>query len=745
MNPVLRRWSTVLGLLTLFALGLSLRRYVLAAQVAQADGRLPFTLEGALYFNRIEQVLAQGRLPEVDRQCEYPRGLRVRETDTVGAEYFYAAGARLFPKIMPLADRIRWLEAAWFCLGIPLLAVWIGLRTRSRWAGAVAAAFYAVALSSVIRSTGQELSHENIALPLLLASLAAAALAERAATRPGFWLGATTAAVALALALMTWDLIQFYLFIWAAGLFLRLVLSRTPASDRELGAALLNCGALLLAGGLNPYLRAHGFVTSPAMALALGAVAVALLRRRLGADIGSTGWPRLGWALLGLLPLLLAGSLAQAYPAAYGHFGELLWAKLRFLNVKPEDPALLTFNQRIMWVPALHSATFHLTFTLFPAIVLLSLMAAACLALQKRDPQNFGVAPILIGYVVSLLGFVLFVRLHVFLSLFAAALLGLWAAWAGRRGVWKMWLVTVALLAVAMLEGLLVVWQPERWGWGYDVSLLGYVLFVQPHVVVSVIAAVLLGLWSAWAGGRGAWPRWLVTVALLAAVLIEGAQVVRQPEWWGRGNVYYRELAELTQWLRENVAPEPVLANFGVSASILEYGQCPILLHPKFEAESIRRRVQQYGEVLFTGTETRFRNWAENEGALYYVHALGEFSSVGISQQMRYFVNAVQPRPEAPAWKFETAPKSLKLFSLVWGNRKYRVFRIQWRADATVAADQAELAEAACQRGQLERAERHALEALARDPQQPVAQRVLRLVGALRQSGFAGSVDEQKK
>jgi len=42
-------------------------------------------------------------------------------------------------------------------------------------------------------------------------------------------------------------------------------------------------------------------------------------------------------------------------------------------------------------------------------------------------------------------------------------------------------------------------------------------------------------------------------------------------------------------------------------------------------------------------------------------------------------------------------------------------------------------------------AKRHALEALARDPQQPIAQRVLRLIGALRQSGFAGAVDEQKK
>ena len=30
---------------------------------------------------------------------------------------------------------------------------------------------------------------------------------------------------------------------------------------------------------------------------------------------------------------------------------------IRFLNLKPADPSLLDFNQRIMWTPALHSAT----------------------------------------------------------------------------------------------------------------------------------------------------------------------------------------------------------------------------------------------------------------------------------------------------------------------------------------------------------------------------------------------------
>jgi len=129
---------------------------------------------------------------------------------------------------------------------------------------------------------------------------------------------------------------------------------------------------------------------------------------------------------------------------------------------------------------------------------------------------------------------------------------------------------------------------------------------------------------------------------------------------------------------------------------------------------------------------------------LYYVYALGEFASVGVNQQMRYMVNALQPRADTPAWLFEHAPQQLKLFSLMWGNGKYRVFRIHCRADEAIAKEQAELAEYALQQGLLDRAERHALEALMRAPQQIRAQQVLQHVFSLRAQGFGSGKSEAK-
>jgi len=192
------------------------------------------------------------------------------------------------------------------------------------------------------------------------------------------------------------------------------------------------------------------------------------------------------------------------------------------------------------------------------------------------------------------------------------------------------------------------------------------------------------------------------------------------------------------------VAPAPVLANFGVSAALLTYGGCPILLHPKFEAPAIRERVRRCAEVLFKENEEKFRDWAELEGALYYVHERGEYSTLGVSQQMRYMVDALQPRTDTAAWLLDREPGRLRFFTQVWSNPKYRVFRILRSDDAQLAAEQAELAGLALQHGRLDRAECHAIEALARAPDNRAAQAVLRHVLSLKNQGFGAQHEETK-
>jgi hypothetical protein len=207
-----------------------------------------------------------------------------------------------------------------------------------------------------------------------------------------------------------------------------------------------------------------------------------------------------------------------------------------------------------------------------------------------------------------------------------------------------------------------------------------------------------------------------------------------QPGQWGRPNLYVPELIELTDWLRSEVAPEPVLANFGVSGSILTYGGCPIVLHPKFERQRIRERVEAYGTELFKGTEERFRNWADAHGAAYYVYSLGEFAERHPELQMRYFVDSLEPPDEAPARIFEFTPESARYFEYVWGNRKYRVFRVTSRVDQLAADELAGMAEAALAAGEVDQAEDYAWSALALFPHQEQAQRIVHRVALLREA-----------
>jgi hypothetical protein len=651
--------------LFLFALGFGARRAIVEAQYRRIGPNLPFTLESALYYRRVKIVHDTGRLPTHDPMIQFPEGIDPRRTYTVGSEGVYARLARMFPASVPFSDRIRRLEAAWFSLSIPLLAWGVYRWRRSATAAWWSGAFYAVSLSSVMRSTGLELSHENFAMPFIAAHWALSVAAPEMRSGARRRCAEAAAAVALALALCAWDLVKFYV-----GLHLLARLWRVYRGREEGAAMWFEYVALCAVGVWNPYHAAHGWLTSNLMGLAHG---IALLRL-------PVGWARRIGALppalrAGAIAAVLAAALGAAAllharvapPEAYHHFAELLWAKIRHLNVKPADPSVLTFNQRILWTPALNSTDLRFALMMFPVLLALTFPALLLLWRTTRKLPDSRTGELVFAVCASLAAFWLFARFHVYLSLFACIAVG--AAW------------TTITADRRLARG----------------------------------AAGLL------AGG---------------ALFVEAAHTLRTPERWGRVNVYYRELNELTMWLERHAAPDPVLANFGVSGSIAAYGKCAVILHPKFESAAIRNRVRAYGEALFRGTEKEFRDWADAHGARYYVYAFGEFSREHPELQMRYFVNALDPAPDAAARGFEFDPDQRTWFVPLYRNVKYAVYRVVTAADEALAAREVARAEAAFQQGDLRAAERACLAAMEYFPRQPRALELLAMCGSLESAGF---------
>lgn len=663
----------VLALLATFILGVGVRRAVYDAQSAPGWEEMPFTMESALHFRLVRMLAEQGALPAIDRHVQYPEGVKVSETYSLSDEYLVAGLIRLLPDIGPLAERVRWISLLWFCLTIPALAGWIAVLTRSRWSGLIGSLFYAVMIAAVIRSTGQEMSRENFALPLLVGHLALNAIAASCDSRRAGSLLAAASGILLGLAWITWDLIQFYVIVvWllaAARILAGLLRKRQPALRAPLPAEIGMALAVVLC---SPYQRAHGIAFSPVFLLGCGIVFAQLFTAAHASHRAaalSTRLSRCCVAILMLAPLSIFMLDYRDFAGHYGHFGRLLLAKLQHLNIKPADPAVLDFDARIMWVPALHSASSETVFNLFPAILLLTLplFLLLCGTIYRGGFQRERIFDLVVLYLTSFIAFLLFVRFHVFFALFSAALVGVGSYYIMKQMDWKTW-----------------VWA-------------------------SVLVLVLLG---------------------------EARHTLGDPARWGRPMVYYREMKELVDWSAANIEAEPVVANFGLSATVLTYSGNPIVLHPKFEATRIRTRVREYAEQLFKGDEHGLRDWMERMGARYLIYSMGEFSDVKPEWQMRYFVDAIDPPLSAPARYFEKDDSALSLFQLVWRNRKYKVFRLITSEDEDEARRLVSRARGHLQSGSLQAAQDEAARALLIDPNQFEAARILRHAGALIDQGF---------
>ncbi len=669
------------AMLLLFVLAVGMRRTVLQAQYHGRDG-LDFTLESALHYRLIRILYDTNHLPKVDPNVEYPDGVATWKIYTISDEFVYAWIAKLFSGWIALAERIRWIQVIWFCLSIPWMALWICCLTGSRRMGLLASAFYAVMLASVIRSTGQEISREVFALPLWIAGMACEAAARCVRHNPWLYVLTFFAALFYSFALVSWDLIQYLLYLWTFHHIFCFVRGSWPGSRNEKRTWFMILTGLLLVACLNPYHRAHHLLCSPMMllnvglALALSLPVISADRRRIAALL------KIG---LICIPLVIGLLLPSQYGDSYGHFGELVWAKMRFLLLKPTDPSRLTFNQRIMWVPALHSPGWEEMVKFFPVTILLTIGTIALLFSQKKKIST-DLNQLIIFYGSSLIAFIIGVRFHVFLAIYASGIMGI---------------------------GLMTLMRGKK-------SMC-----------------------------------WLAIVLLCAGLGWEMAHILMFPHTMGRRNVFYSQLRELTGWLKQHAAPEPVLANFGVSASVLAYGGCPIVLHPKFETSAIRQRVREYGEILFKGTEEKFRLWMKEQQVSYYVHAVGELNAPrkgDEKRQMRYFVNALEPHSNAPVRLFEDRPDELLFFRMLYQTdrgcfreSKYRVFRCLSDDELSKATRYSIDAQRFFEKGALKTAEEEAMKVLAIQPNNKHALKIVEHVFSLREQGFSYEADDEEQ
>jgi hypothetical protein len=449
-NAALPRRSILLLFILAVAASFTVRSIVchrdIAAMRQAADADFtPFLVESSIMYSYVLDSAYKGGIPEYDPGLAKMEHVKLSEQMPIGLEPFLGWGLKLknaLPGLQQISDPgfVRFQARLWVSLTGGFILLWLlALRVPAGWS-LFGALLYAAAPAAVARATGQDLLCEVMALPFLVSAFAWAGwyLRKPKAVYAAAFMVSAFAAVAF------WDIVQFVFAVWVLLEVIRSFADKRPRK-RRFHLFLLFYIALILAAVLVPYHRAHGMILSPMLLVCFPVLILlnTLKQKRRTAALAALGG-------LGLLWLILA--LNSPFAGNYSHFTELVCAKLRHFNIKPKDPSLLTFNARVLWTPALHSATFRDVLQYFPGMLWMTgiLLAGGLFNPRFRARlRDFRMLRPLVPAAVFFILFIFLFRFHVvaviFLSLSCALLFAAWHRL--LRRTWQ----RVLLLALAAL------------------------------------------------------------------------------------------------------------------------------------------------------------------------------------------------------------------------------------------------------------------------------------------------------
>ncbi len=635
----LRKYIGIYGFVLVWLAAFAFRNAVAERDLAKLERATgapfaPFLVESAIMYGYINDCAAGKPIAGVDPALPAMRAWTVSEQMSLGLEYaggtllkIYRAFAGAPPagggeyETSARESRFLRLVLSLHLAEVPALVFVLLLVLGVPWplamAGAAVEIFSAAALG---RYTGQDLIKGAFAFPFLAAWIAAAASALR---KPGWARRAALAGAGAAgfVAVAGWDASQLVI-----GGFALLEIGRLAwggkSSRKRRDLWLTTYIALILAAVLLPYHRVHGFFFSPVMQFCLpGALLLNWLPCAARAD-----WLRRLAVLLGLVLWSLAAAWLSPFAGNYEHFAGLLAAKFKFWNQLPSDPTLLTFDQRYLWTPELHSADWKLTRMIFPAAL-----------------------PALAGLVLGYAGWYFLKSRH----------------WSRTPRFGHPAAGSLAQYAVLTLA-----------------AFGAYLLMARFRDLTALLMAPALGL-ACWAFARET-PRrfrwvWLLLPALLAGLECVNSMRVRRAYPEGLDAT-----AALVRHLRQyDLSGQTVLADMQNSPLLKGYCRASILIQPKYELPEVRRLTREYLETYFNAPLAEFERFcAANQVDYVLVHVPLATTPANVRYSYRYMTCTARLRKNSAAAVLSfgapgMAPNfcEVPLPAAATGIRGYRLYR----------------------------------------------------------------------
>lgn len=252
---------------------------------------------------------------------------------------------------VPVGVLYRWVKPAtpfhvwvvWYdCLVSSLTLFGVFFLARALWrsdgAGVAASLLYATLYPSYGRTVKNLFLREDFAIPLIVLALFFTVRAvQEQKLRDQLLAGLVWLA-----ALASWHLTQFVLAV-GVGAAVLVYLGKGTTPRVPWFVIVLAAGGVLI-----PVLRAKQFYLSPVMCVLVAlSLAVWINGGRKRASLVFAGW---------LVVLLAASFLLRKSYGEYAHVYQLFFSKLRYLGVKPENPAALSWEARCLWEGAFNTA-----------------------------------------------------------------------------------------------------------------------------------------------------------------------------------------------------------------------------------------------------------------------------------------------------------------------------------------------------------------------------------------------------
>jgi len=646
------------------------RTYSFTKEAAKFPSFVPFTLESAMMYSYSWNI-AKGTFHVHDEALVGFGEVSVSEQMSMALEYFLGYGYRiknfLFGGKNSLTinnpdygindDFVNWIRIQlrfWISLTAGLIFIWLLLLDCSCIYASLGGLLFAVAPAAIARATGQDILKENFAIPLIVTCFVVYLWYLKCPKNYKLLL----LVCVIILSLVSWDMIQLCLALWVVyKIIVTVCLNRKE--EYQLPAWITIYTSSVIAGIFNPYLVAHNFLQSPVVFVLLPTLIFTILFRN------KPGMVRILVMLIGLILFVVIWLFVVknfGYGNNYSHFWNLLLAKVKFGNIKPLNPLLLDFDSRILWTPALHSATikifyalFGFTFIYFVIVVFLGFSVSIFRKNITVQFQRIGL-PLFLASIFFIL-FIFMVRFHVFAIPFICITLGVFLNKISEKFTRQ----TFQMLLVILFTGL---------------------------------------------------------------VINEAHRALRfEREYYSGEN---EQLSLIKEINRTGVKGETFLADFTLSPILKAYCNAKIILIPKFELKQARDRVEKYINILYHKTELELMEFCKTYGVKYFVFDKGMIGGRDTEEflhpwSIRYIAAASVLEKTSPVYNFFYSPEEMDYFYELDGQNASRfvIFKVIIPSDISQSEKLYEQALLNYKEGDMAKARKFTDQALLLTPKNP--------------------------